>query len=74
MNKKMLSSTLTVLGILLSTQLPLQAAPVLTQLNPTANGLELSANEPPLSYRVLKQDAKQVVVLLPGAKLGSLSS
>ena len=74
MNKKMLSSALTVLGILLSTQLPLQAAPVLTQLNPTAIGLELSANEPPLSYRVLKQDAKQVVVLLPGAKLGSLSS
>ncbi|MGA7954651.1 MAG: secretin N-terminal domain-containing protein [Gloeobacterales cyanobacterium] len=72
MNKKMLSSALTVLGILLSTQLPLLAAPVLTQLNPTANGLELSANES-LGYRVLKQDAKQVVVLLPGAKLGSLS-
>ena len=74
MNKKILGSTLTVLGILLSTQLPLLAAPVLTQLNPTANGLELSANESPLSYRVLKQDAKQVIVLLPGAKLGSLSS
>jgi type IV pilus assembly protein PilQ len=73
MNKKMLSSALTVLGILLSTQLPLLAAPVLTQLNPTANGLELSANES-LGYRVLKQDAKQVVVLLPGAKLGSLGS
>jgi type IV pilus assembly protein PilQ len=73
MNKKMLSSALTVLGILLSTQLPLLAAPVLTQLNPTANGLELSANES-LGYRVLKQDAKQVVVLLPGAKLGSLGA
>ncbi len=72
MNKKMLSSALTVLGVLLSTQHPLLAAPVLTQLNPTANGLELSANES-LGYRVLKQDAKQVVVLLPGAKLGSLS-
>jgi type IV pilus assembly protein PilQ len=71
MNKKMLSSAL-VLGVLLSTQRPLLAAPVLTQLNPTANGLELSANES-LGYRVLKQDAKQVVVLLPGAKLGSLS-
>jgi type IV pilus assembly protein PilQ len=72
MNKKMLSSALTVLGVLLSTQLPLLAAPVLTQFNPTANGLELSANES-LGYRVLKQDAKQVVVLLPGAKLGALS-
>lgn len=72
MNKKMLSSALTVLGVLLSTQLPLLAAPVLTQFNPTATGLELSANES-LGYRVLKQDAKQVVVLLPGAKLGALS-
>ncbi len=72
MNKKMLSSALTVLGVLLSAQLPLLAAPVLTQFNPTDNGLELSANES-LGYRVLKQDAKQVVVLLPGAKLGALS-
>jgi type IV pilus assembly protein PilQ len=72
MNKKMLSSALTVLGVLLSTQLPLSAAPVLTNFNPTANGLELAANES-LGYRVLKQDAKQVVVLLPGAKLGALS-
>ncbi len=72
MNKKMLSASLTVLGMLLAPQLPLLAAPVLTQLNPTANGLELSANES-LGYRVLKQDAKQVVVLMPGAKLGALS-
>jgi type IV pilus assembly protein PilQ len=72
MNKKMLSASLTVLGMLLAPQLPLLAAPVLTQLNPTANGLELSANES-LGYRVLKQDAKQVVVLLPGAKLGAVS-
>jgi type IV pilus assembly protein PilQ len=72
MNKTMLSSALTVLGVLLSTQLPLLATPTLTQLNPTNNGLELSANET-FGYRVLKQDAKQVVVLLPGAKIGSLS-